>query len=84
MKGGRIMDSISSMNEALSYMEDHLTEDVDYGEVAKIAHCSEYHFKRMFSLLSGISLSEYVRRRRLTLAALDLKDKNSRIIDVVS
>ncbi|WP_349670771.1 helix-turn-helix transcriptional regulator [Lacrimispora sp.] len=76
------MDSISSMNEALSYMEDHLTEDMDYGEVAKIAHCSEYHFKRMFSLLAGISLSEYVRRRRLTLAALDLKDKNTRIIDV--
>ena len=76
------MDSISSMNEALSYVEDHLTEDMDYGEVAKIAHCSEYHFKRMFSLLAGISLSEYVRRRRLTLAALDLKDKNTRIIDV--
>lgn len=76
------MDSISSMNEALLYIENHLTEDIDYGETAKIANCSEYHFKRMFSFLSGISLSEYVRRRRLTLAALDLRDKNFRIIDV--
>ena len=75
------MDSISSMNEALSYIEKHLTEEIDYGEIAKIANCSEYHFKRMFSFLSGISLSEYVRRRRLTLAAQDLKDKNFKIID---
>ncbi|GLB31446.1 hypothetical protein LAD12857_33690 [Lacrimispora amygdalina] len=43
------MDSISSMNEALLYIENHLTEDIDYGETAKIANCSEYHFKRMFS-----------------------------------
>ena len=41
-----------------------------------------YHFIRIFSFLSGISLSEYIRRRRLTLAALDLRDKNLRIIDV--
>lgn len=82
MKGDRLMDSISSMNNALAYIENHLAEDIDYSEIAKIAYCSEYHFKRMFSFLSGISLSEYVRRRRLTLAALDLKDKNFRIIDV--
>jgi AraC family transcriptional regulator len=82
MKGGYFMDSLSRMNKALAYIEEHLTEDIDYCEVAKIAHCSEYHFKRMFSFLSGIGLSEYIRRRRLTLAALDLKDTNLRIIDV--
>lgn len=76
------MDSLSSMNNALAYIEENLTEDIDYREVSKIAYCSEYHFKRMFSFLSGISLSEYIRRRRLTLAALDLKDSNLRIIDV--
>lgn len=76
------MDSLNRMNKALAYIEEHLTEDIDYREVAKIAHCSEYHFKRMFSFLSGIGLSEYIRRRRLTLAALDLKDTNLRIIDV--
>lgn len=76
------MDSISSMNNAIAFIESHLDEDIDYSQVAKIACCSEFHFKRMFSFLSGISLSEYVRRRRLTLAALDLKDSNNRIIDV--
>jgi AraC family transcriptional regulator len=76
------MDSLSSMNKALAYIEEHLMEDIDYREVSKIAYCSEYHFKRMFSFLSGISLSEYIRRRRLTLAALDLKDNVFRIIDV--
>ncbi|BBB47905.1 AraC family transcriptional regulator [Pelolinea submarina] len=76
------MDSLRSMNKALAYIEEHLTENIDYSEVSKIASCSEYHFKRMFSFLSGIGLSEYVRRRRLTLAAFDLKDANMRIIDI--
>ena len=76
------MDSLSSMNKALAYIENHLTDNIDYSEVSKIACCSEYHFKRMFSFLSGIGLSQYIRRRRLTLAALDLKDTNLRIIDV--
>ena len=76
------MDTLSNMNKALAYIEEHLTEEIDYSEVSKIAYCSEYHFKRMFSFLSGIGLSEYIRRRRLTLAALDLKDTNLRIIDV--
>ena len=77
-----MMDSLSSMNKALAYIEENLTEDIDFGEVSRIAHCSEYHFRRMFSFLSGIGLSEYIRRRRLTLAALDLKDSNMRVIDV--
>ena len=76
------MDSLKSMNNALAYIEEHLTEEIDYSKISKIAYCSEYHFKRMFSFLSGISLSEYIPRIRLTLAALDLKDKDLRIIDV--
>lgn len=75
------MDTLSNMNKALAYIEEHLTEEIDYSEVSKIAYCSKYHFKRIFSFLSGIGLSEYIRRRRLTLAALDLKDTNLRIID---
>lgn len=76
------MDSLSRMNNALAFIEEHITEDIDYSEIFKMAFCSEYHFKRMFSFLAGISLSEYIRRRRLTLAALDLKDSGLRIIDV--
>lgn len=82
VKGGCLMDTLSSMNNAMEYIEENLTEEISYSEVSKIAFCSEYHFKRMFSFLSGISLSEYIRRRKLTLAALDLKDRDMRIIDV--
>lgn len=78
------MDSIQSMNAALAYIEEHLTDDIDYGEVARIARCSEFHFARMFSFLSGIGLSDYVRRRRLTLAAADLSCADLRIIDVAT
>jgi len=76
------MDTLSSMNNALAYIEEHLTEDIDYSKISKIAYCSEYHFRRMFSFLSGISLSEYIRRRRLTLAVVDLKERDLKIIDV--
>ncbi|HDR7603330.1 hypothetical protein S3E15_04028 [Bacillus mycoides] len=76
------MDSLKNMNAAMQYIEDNLTDEIDFKEVAKIAFCSEYHFKRMFSFLAGISLSEYIRCRRLTLAAFELKDSNAKVIDV--
>ncbi|MCZ6941396.1 AraC family transcriptional regulator [Bacillus mycoides] len=76
------MDSLKNMNAAMQYVEDNLTHEINFKEVAKIAFCSEYHFKRMFSFLAGISLSEYIRCRRLTLAAFELKDSNAKVIDV--
>ncbi|WML34304.1 AraC family transcriptional regulator [Clostridium sp. OS1-26] len=76
------MDSLKRMNEALSYIEENLTNDIDLKEVARIALCSEYHFQRMFSFLAGVTLSEYIRRRRLTLAAFELNNSNMRVIDV--
>ena len=76
------MDSLKTMNEALSYIEENLTNEIDIKEVARIALCSEYHFQRMFSFLAGVSLSEYIRRRRLTLAAFELINSNIRVIDI--
>lgn len=76
------MNTLDHMNQALKYIEDHLTEEIDLKEAAKKAFCSEYHFSRMFSFLAGVSLSEYIRRRRLTLAAFDLMNTSSRVIDV--
>jgi AraC family transcriptional regulator len=81
-KGNCLMDAFGRLNEAMAYIEAHLIEEIDYSEVAKIAYSSEYHFKRMFSYISGIGISEYIRRRRLTLAALDLRDSNLKVIDV--
>ncbi|PEJ57482.1 AraC family transcriptional regulator [Bacillus sp. AFS002410] len=76
------MDLLKNMNDALVYIEENLTSTMDYKEISRRAFCSEYHFKRMFSFLAGISLSEYIRRRRLTLAAFELKEHNTKIIDL--
>lgn len=76
------MNSLANMNEALNYIEANLTSEIDFKEVARRAYCSEYHFKRMFSFLAGVPLSEYIRRRRLTLAALELTNSSIRIIDL--
>jgi len=51
------MDLLKNMNGVLKYIEENLTNDIDFKEVARIAFCSEYHFKRMFSFIAGISLS---------------------------
>ncbi len=76
------MDSLKNMNNAMKYIEENLTNEIDFKMVASIAHCSEYHFKRMFSFLAGITLSEYIRRRRLSLAALELNNSSIKVIDV--
>ncbi|MFG6150095.1 AraC family transcriptional regulator [Halobacillus sp. B23F22_1] len=75
------MDRLKDMNDALNYIEDNLTCEIDGKEAAKRAFCSEFHFKRMFSFLAGISLSEYIRRRRLTLAAFELNTSDVKVID---
>lgn len=54
--------------------ETHLAEVIDYDQVARIACCSTYHFQRMFSFITDVSLSEYIRRMRLTLAAFELQE----------
>ncbi|WP_105615317.1 AraC family transcriptional regulator [Vallitalea okinawensis] len=76
------MDWLQKMNGAIDYIEKHLIDDLDYEEVAKIACCSVYHFQRMFSFIVDIPLSEYVRRRRLTLAALEIQNSPIKIIDL--
>jgi AraC family transcriptional regulator len=76
------MDLLKNMNDAMRYIEENLTDEIDFKVVARLAHCSEYHFKRMFSFLAGIPLSEYIRRRRLSLAAFELTSSPIKIIDV--
>jgi AraC family transcriptional regulator len=69
------------MNEALNYIENNLTDEIDYSKAAQIACCSVYHFQRMFSFITSIPISEYIRRRRLTLAAFDLQNSDIKVID---
>lgn len=81
-KGGRQVDSLERMNQALAYIEQDLTDEIDFQQVERLALCSEYHFRRMFSFLAGVSLSEYIRRRRLTLAAFELVHSDVPVIDL--
>jgi AraC family transcriptional regulator len=76
------MDSLERMNQALAYIEEHLADEIDFKQVERLALCSEYHFRRTFSFLAGVTLSEYIRRRRLTLAAFGLVHSDARVIDV--
>jgi AraC family transcriptional regulator len=77
-----LMNMLANLNKAMDYIEQNLLEDIDFQQVAKISLCSEYHLKRMFSFLAGIPLSEYIRNRRLTLAAMELKEQNRRVLDI--
>lgn len=75
------MEWIERLNQAINYMEKHLTDQVDYEELGRIAGCSSYHFQRMFSYMAGMPLSEYIRKRKMSLAAVDLQGGNIKIID---
>ena len=63
---------LKSMNEALDYIEDNLSDGIDDNELERITGTSVYHFRRMFSFLSGMSLGEYIRNRKLSNATFDL------------
>ena len=76
------MDTLENMKKAIDYIEDNLTDNIKYSKIAQTALCSQYHFQRIFVFLIGMPLSEYIRRRRLTLAALDLQNTNEKVIDV--
>ncbi|MZP31034.1 helix-turn-helix domain-containing protein [Heliobacterium undosum] len=76
------MDALKQVNLAMNYIEENLAGEIDFEQVARLACCSEYHFKRMFSFLSGFTLSEYIRRRRLALAASELQNSYVKVIDL--
>ena len=76
------MEFLERMNEALNYIESNLDGEISYERIARLSYCSMHQFGRIFSYVVGSSLSEYIRRRRLTLAALDLQTGNEKIIDI--
>lgn len=66
------MDWIERLNEAIRHIEENLTGEIEYEKLGQIACCSSYHFQRMFTYIAGMPLSEYIRRRKMSLAAVDL------------
>lgn len=65
---------LEQWNTALGYIENNLDDEIDPKELARITLTSEYHFRRVFSALAGMSLSHYIRARRLTVATADILD----------
>lgn len=77
------MENIAEkLNLVIEYIENHLTDGIIPDEIEKIACCSYYDVGRMFSLIADINISDYIRKRRLTLAGAELKRGNVKVIDV--
>jgi AraC family transcriptional regulator len=70
------------MNRALDYIEANLDGEISFTYAAKLAFCSANNFSNMFLMATGKQLNEYIRRRRLSLAALELQSSDSKIIDI--
>lgn len=73
---------MENLQSAIAYIEENLTEDIKVRDVAEKAYVSEFHFQRIFSALCGISVGEYIRNRRMTVAAKELAARDSKVIDV--
>ena len=76
------MEWLRQLSRAIDYIEENLEGEISYDEAAKLACCSTYYFQRMFSYIAGISLSEYIRRRRMSLAAFELQASSIKVMDV--
>ena len=75
------MDWITGIQRAIDYIEENILEELDYDEISKKACSSSYHFQRVFGILCGYTIGEYIRARRLTLAGSELASSNIRVID---
>lgn len=76
------MERIERIQKAIDYIEEHLTEKLDAESIAKENYMSVFHFQRVFSIVAGVSLGEYIRNRRLSLAGEELSEGKAKVIDV--
>lgn len=76
------MGWVESIQKAIDYIEEHLLEDLTIESISRQANASAFHFQRTFTILTDISIGEYIRRRRLTLAAQEISSTNGKVIDL--
>ena len=76
------MNWIQGIQRAIDYVEANITEEIDFEEVSKQAYSSSFHFQRVFAILCGFSLGDYIRMRRLSLAGEELSKGNTKILDI--
>ena len=76
------MNGVFALQRAIDFIEEHLTEPIDYGDVAGQIYCSTYHFQRMFRGVTGYTLGEYIRFRRLSMAGRELQNTQTGILQL--
>ena len=76
------MDFVKGLQRAIDYIENHLTDEIAYERIAQQTACSTFYFQRIFSVLCVMSVGDYIRKRRLTLAGRDLNINQEKVIDV--
>ncbi len=76
------MEWVKAINNAIEYMEDHLTEEITLGDIAENVYISAFHFQRAFSMMTGMSPTEYLRNRRLSQAGAELVKGDVKVLDV--
>ena len=76
------MEWLNKLSLAIDYIESNLQNDISYDEAARRACCSTFYFQRLFSYITGISLSEYIKRRRMTQAGFELQRTDAKVIDI--
>lgn len=76
------MNWIESISKAIEYIEENITEDISLDDISKVSYISSFYFQKGFSMLCGYSVSEYIRKRRLSLAGNDLIHTDEKIIDI--
>lgn len=81
-KGSVKMNWIQGVQRAIDYVEENITKEIDLEEAAKRTYASSFHFQRIFGILCGFSLGDYIRMRRLSLAAEELSKGRVKVIDV--
>lgn len=78
------MEWITGIQNAINYIEDHITGPIDYEELGRVSFSSPFHFQRVFSILCGYTVGEYIRSRRLSLAGTELAAGREKVIDVAA
>lgn len=76
------MEKLQKLLDSIEYIESNLDKNLEIEEIAKVACMSKFHFQRMFSMLTGYTVSEYIRNRRITVAAQELVHSKAKVIDV--
>lgn len=76
------MEWVESISKAIEYIEENITTDISVEDIAKHVNISPFYFQKGFSLLCGYTITEYIRNRRLALAARELATDHAKVIDV--